>query len=44
MGREFEGIHRVTYLLDEQGVVKQVWPKVTPEGHADEILAALQNR
>jgi peroxiredoxin Q/BCP len=44
MGREFESIHRVTYLLDEQGVVKQVWPKVTPEGHADEILAALQNR
>ena len=41
MGREFEGINRITYLLDENGVVKQVWPKVKPEGHADEILAAL---
>jgi peroxiredoxin Q/BCP len=43
MGRESEGIHRVTYLIDEQGLVKQVWPKVKPEGHADEILAALRN-
>lgn len=41
MGKEFEGISRVTFLIDEQGVVKQVWPKVKPEGHADEILAAL---
>jgi len=44
MGREREGIHRVTYLIDEHGLVKQVWPKVKPEGHADEILAVLQNR
>jgi peroxiredoxin Q/BCP len=43
MGREHEGIHRVTYLIDEQGIVKQVWPKVEPEGHADEILAALSS-
>lgn len=42
MGREYEGVSRVTYLIDENGIVKQVWPKVTPEGHADEILAALR--
>lgn len=42
MGREYEGINRITYLIDENGVVKQVWPKVNPEGHADEILAALK--
>lgn len=42
-GKEYEGIHRVTYLLDEQGIIKQVWPKVKPEGHADEILAALRS-
>jgi peroxiredoxin Q/BCP len=41
MGKEFLGINRVTFLIDERGVVKQVWPKVKPEGHADEILAAL---
>lgn len=43
MGKEFEGISRVTFLIDEQGLIKQVWPKVKPEGHADEILAALQS-
>jgi peroxiredoxin Q/BCP len=42
MGREFEGIIRITYLIDADGIVKQVWPKVKPEGHADEILQALQ--
>jgi len=42
MGREFEGINRVTYLIDEQGVVQQVWPQVNPEGHAEEILAVLR--
>ncbi len=43
MGRTFMGINRTTYLIDEQGLVKQVWPKVKPEGHADEILAALRS-
>ncbi|HEY0606374.1 MAG TPA: thioredoxin-dependent thiol peroxidase [Herpetosiphonaceae bacterium] len=43
MGREFEGINRITYLIDENGIVKQVWPKVKPEGHADEILQALRS-
>lgn len=41
MGREFMGISRVTFLIDAEGKIKQVWPKVNPEGHADEILAAL---
>ncbi len=41
MGREYEGMYRITYLIDEQGVVKHVWPNVKPEGHADEILAVL---
>jgi thioredoxin-dependent peroxiredoxin len=42
MGKEYMGVNRITYLIDENGVVKQVWPKVKPEGHADEILAALR--
>ncbi|HEX6292707.1 MAG TPA: thioredoxin-dependent thiol peroxidase [Herpetosiphonaceae bacterium] len=42
MGREFEGVSRVTYLIDADGTIKQIWPKVKPEGHADEILAALR--
>jgi len=43
MGRETVGISRVTYLVDENGVIKQVWPKVNPERHADEILAVLRS-
>jgi peroxiredoxin Q/BCP len=43
MGRESIGISRVTFLIDEHGNVKQVWPNVKPEGHADEILAALRS-
>lgn len=41
-GRKFMGIHRVTYLIDETGKIAGVWPKVKPEGHAEQILAAVQ--
>lgn len=41
MGRKYLGVHRVTYLIGADGVIRAVWPKVTPEGHAAEVLAAL---
>jgi len=37
-GRKYMGIHRVTYLIDERGKIAAVWPKVKPDGHAEEIL------
>ena len=40
-GRKFMGIHRVTYVIDEKGRIAAVWPKVKPDGHAEEILAAI---
>jgi len=40
-GREYMGIERTTFLIDEQGKVVKVWPKVHVEGHTDEVLAAL---
>lgn len=43
MGKAFMGVHRVTFLIGEDGVIKQVWPTVKPEAHADEVLAALQS-
>jgi thioredoxin-dependent peroxiredoxin len=43
MGKLFNGVHRVTYLIDENGVIKRAWPKVKPEGHAGEILEALRS-
>ncbi|RJQ15591.1 thioredoxin-dependent thiol peroxidase [Candidatus Woesearchaeota archaeon] len=40
-GKTFFGIVRTTFLMDEQGVVKKIFPKVNPEEHAKEILDAL---
>jgi aspartate racemase len=42
-GRKYMGINRVTYLIDEKGKIAGVWPRVKPDGHADEILAAVQS-
>ena len=40
-GRKYMGTRRVTYLIDEKGKIAAVWPKVKPDGHADEILEAV---
>jgi peroxiredoxin Q/BCP len=40
-GRTYMGIIRSTILIDPQGKVKQVWPKVKVKGHVEEVLAAL---
>lgn len=37
-GREYEGIERSTFLLDEQGTLRAQWRKVKPAGHAAEVL------
>jgi peroxiredoxin Q/BCP len=42
MGREYEGVHRTTFLIDKQGKIKQVFEKVKPDAHSAEILAALE--
>ena len=41
MGRKYMGTNRVTFLIDANGRIKKIWPKVKPEEHADEVLAAL---
>jgi peroxiredoxin Q/BCP len=44
MGKEYMGTNRVTYLIDEQGAIEKVWPKVKPETHAMEVLEWLQRQ
>lgn len=39
-GRKFMGILRVTYLIGSDGRIAKVWPKVSVDGHAAEVLAA----
>jgi peroxiredoxin Q/BCP len=40
-GREVEGVIRSTFIVGPDGKVTRVFPKVRPEGHAAEVLAAL---
>lgn len=44
LGRKYMGIARVTFLIDEKGIIRHVWPKVKPEGHAADVLATLKSR
>jgi peroxiredoxin Q/BCP len=41
MGREYEGMDRATFLIGPDGRIEAVWPRVKPEGHAEEVLAAV---
>jgi peroxiredoxin Q/BCP len=41
MGRKYMGTHRVTFLIGPDGIIRNIWPKVTPAEHPAEILAAL---
>ena len=37
-GKEYEGIHRTTFLIDENGVIEKVFSKVKTKDHAAQIL------
>lgn len=39
MGREYEGIHRMTFIVNEEGVVDRVIEKVKTKDHAAQILS-----
>ena len=42
MGREYEGIFRNTYIIDEKGIIEKAYKKVDVKSHAQDILADLQ--
>ena len=42
-GKVSMGVVRTTFLIDEQGNIQAVMPKVKPDTNADEILALLEN-
>ena len=41
-GRKYMGIDRATFLIDKDGVVRNVWHKVKVAGHVDEVAEALK--
>ena len=40
-GREYEGILRIAYLIDEDGKIEKAYEKVSPKTHAEEVLKDL---
>lgn len=41
-GKKIRGIERSTFLIDAEGVVREVWRKVKVRGHVEEVLQAAQ--
>lgn len=41
-GRKYMGVERTTVLIDAEGRIARLWPKVKVAGHAEEVLAAAQ--
>jgi len=41
MGREYNGIFRNTYVIDEKGLIEKAYKKVNVKTHAQDILAEL---
>lgn len=40
-GRKYMGVERTTFLIDEEGRITHIFPKVKVDGHFQEVLAAL---
>jgi len=40
-GKKYMGIERTTFLIDPDGKIKKIFPKVKVEGHAEDVLAAI---
>ena len=41
-GKTYMGIQRATFVIDPNGQISHVWPKVKIPGHAEEVLSHLQ--
>jgi thioredoxin-dependent peroxiredoxin len=41
-GKKYMGIERSTVLVDQNGKIAKIWPKVKIEGHAAEVLKAVK--
>lgn len=40
--KKYMGIQRTTFLIDKEGIIREVWPNVKVTGHVDEVLTKLQ--
>lgn len=42
MGREYDGIHRTTFVIDEKGSIEKIFTKVKTKEHSEQILQAMK--
>ena len=42
MGRTFDGIHRTTFVIDENGMIERIFTKVKTKEHTEQILESYQ--
>lgn len=40
-GRTYMGVERTTFLINEEGRIRKIFPKVKVDGHFEEVLASL---
>ena len=38
MGKEYDGVHRTTFVIDQDGVIEKVFSKVKTKDHTNQIL------
>lgn len=43
MGKEYVGIHRVTFIIDEEGILRHIMPKVKTKSHHDDVLEIINS-
>ena len=40
-GKASKGVQRSTFLIGPDGIIQKIWPKVSVEGHAEEVLQSI---
>ena len=41
-GREYMGVVRSTFIIDPDGKIVHIWPKVRVKGHVEAVMAKLE--
>ena len=44
MGREYEGVHRTTFIIKESGIIEKIISKVDTKNHTDQIFIIMTKR
>lgn len=43
-GKKYMGVERTTFIIDEEGKIKKIFPKVKVDGHVEEIIKILNEK